>query len=955
MCFRYQLRFWLLLLCLSLVLFTCQTPSVVATTSIQRGDEANNANDYETAETYYLQYLDVAPSLGTMRNLSMESDVRRKLAHVFSTQGKYEEAEKYILSALKTDQSIPDNLLNVIEDFRLLGITRVYQGDYIQASIALDSALLLSEGMESSIKALKRLSIADTYLSGSMLRLSTGELTMSMDQVDQAMELYEKDRPEGEGMMEALLIKSKILEITGREDRALILLERSMQIAEELDYKTFRQKQVKGDIYTKQGDPEGAVEIFQEALGEAKATNIIPQMIWAHIKLADAFQMIGNIRQYNYHLREAQKLREKMEQASAQLPSLDMRMGDIRNAYDLYNQRGAALGANIAGLKLAESMHEEGLMDSAAILVNKVYDYFVAENIIEGQARALVLWSRILLATGARGDAIDKLDQCETLSLTPELSWQAAYTRGIIEYENGNNRKAEQQLKMAIEIIESLRGEISRSEFKWYFLDNKVDVYDAYVSLLTDENRIQESFTINEKARSRTFLDLLAQQSVIQMEDDSLIRREKNLLREISYIQALMNQYEMEKKSYDFLIKKKEKLDQEYLINFRQLVDTQPGYARLKTIDPVGLAEIQSVIDSDLALLEMWSGKDNLYTWVITRDGIDLKKFPISRREVKRQAAFIRNSITFGLEDELFAGLRKLLEDLTLDIQEITKGYGNLVIVPHGPLHFIPFQALYDGEAFLLESKLMSYAPSASVFYYVMSREISERSVSFMGMALGELNIEGFDPLPGTAMELEQLSQLYDQGDIAYAGDIKEESFKEKASEHKTIHIATHGVLNSHNPNKSYVLMAKSENDDGRLSVEEIYNIKLNADLVALSACETGLGDLSTGDELVGLSRAFLYAGTSAVVVSLWQVDDISTSILMTRMHQLLDAGYSSSAALAQAQRDLLNSNFEYGQSRGMRSVRWHQNIRSQLDGGVGEKYVSPYFWAPFILIGNPN
>ena len=160
--------------------------------------------------------------------------------------------------------------------------------------------------------------------------------------------------------------------------------------------------------------------------------------------------------------------------------------------------------------------------------------------------------------------------------------------------------------------------------------------------------------------------------------------------------------------------------------------------------------------------------------------------------------------------------------------------------------------------------------------------------------------------------------------------------------------------MNEYNPSKSYVLMAPSEKDDGQLRVEEIFDLELNADFVTLSACETGSGDLSEGDELIGLSRAFIYAGTSAVIVSLWKVDDISTSMLMTKMHQLIDAGMSLSAALSQAQRDMINSNFNPKGSRGMQSIEWHSNMNDVVNSKES-KFASPYFWAPFVIIGSPN
>lgn len=142
--------------------------------------------------------------------------------------------------------------------------------------------------------------------------------------------------------------------------------------------------------------------------------------------------------------------------------------------------------------------------------------------------------------------------------------------------------------------------------------------------------------------------------------------------------------------------------------------------------------------------------------------------------------------------------------------------------------------------------------------------------------------------------------------------------------------------------------MHPSELEDGRLTVNEIFNIRLNARLVTLSACETGLGELSKGDDLVGLSRAFIYSGTPAVVVSLWKVDDATTSVLMTRFYEHLARGIAPAEALALAQRYMIKSG-TYPDSR-----IENLNGKDRSNGpNENSKLQNPYFWAPFVFIGH--
>jgi CHAT domain-containing protein len=156
-----------------------------------------------------------------------------------------------------------------------------------------------------------------------------------------------------------------------------------------------------------------------------------------------------------------------------------------------------------------------------------------------------------------------------------------------------------------------------------------------------------------------------------------------------------------------------------------------------------------------------------------------------------------------------------------------------------------------------------------------------------------------------------------------------ERRFRELAPEHGVIHLATFGVLNRHNPLFSYVRLNGGADFDGRLEVHEVFGLELSADMVVLSACETGLGagplaDVPAGDDWVGLVRAFLYAGAESVVASLWPVDDEATARLMEVFYAQLRMGRSNAPALGEAQRTLISE----------------------------AKYANPYYWAAFQITG---
>jgi CHAT domain-containing protein len=209
-------------------------------------------------------------------------------------------------------------------------------------------------------------------------------------------------------------------------------------------------------------------------------------------------------------------------------------------------------------------------------------------------------------------------------------------------------------------------------------------------------------------------------------------------------------------------------------------------------------------------------------------------------------------------------------------------------------------------------------------------------------------------------IEAKEIKSLYPQSTIYLEKEATEEKAKTLGPNNDIIHFASHAELNENDPLSSAVLLAKSDKEDGRLEVREIFGMDLKASLVALSACETGLGKLSSGDELVGLTRAFIYAGTPSVVASLWNVEDSSTAQLMASFYKNLKT-MTKVEALRQAQLQLIrgNVNSDLLARRGIGGVGKLGETpaaKSPAQDSVSNQMTistsHPYFWAPFILVG---
>jgi len=250
-----------------------------------------------------------------------------------------------------------------------------------------------------------------------------------------------------------------------------------------------------------------------------------------------------------------------------------------------------------------------------------------------------------------------------------------------------------------------------------------------------------------------------------------------------------------------------------------------------------------------------------------------------------------------------------------------------LLIAPNGILHYVPFGALHDGTQYLIEKYTLFYTPSASMYPFALDNE----------KAVYKPPLIFSDPtgdLPNARAEALQIHLLYTFSlktlPLHEQSDALERWVWEQADQAGILHFATHGVYDPRNPLFSYILLAGDEQEDGHLDVYEIYQRGLNlnnASLVVLSACKTNVGSMSSGDEIVGLSRAFMFAGASTIVSSLWSVDDESTQILMEHFYSQLNHGKTKADALRAAQLQMLSN----------------------------PQYAHPYYWGAFNLTGDPG
>jgi CHAT domain-containing protein len=497
----------------------------------------------------------------------------------------------------------------------------------------------------------------------------------------------------------------------------------------------------------------------------------------------------------------------------------------------------------------------------------------------------------------------------------------------------GDLAQAETAFKAAIQRIEAMRAPLPADEFRTAFLADKLTPYIELVRMcLADGSptRWDEAFEYAEKARSRALVDMLAGAMPASPSPENEF--ERNLFERIQKLREELNWYynQVHRPDEDTAARGGEVIEAHFnAIRTREveiaeisLQLQQYGSNIFSAQDPLDLDHFRQALGDETVLVEYFSLDGSLLAFVVTSASIEVIHLPTSEQEIEATLAqfhFQLGALKFGakhlsqhletLQSRTQFHLHTLYDGLILPILPYL-GDRRLVFVPYRALHYIPFHALYDGSQYLVERYEVSHAPSAAVLHHCLNtpRRPLQRAV-LVGVS-DERN-------PQVKDEVLALSALFSEPVTLIDADATLPALHQHAPHADLLHMACHGQFRPDNP-----LFSALQLGDGWLTVRDAYRLNLDCDLLALSACETGLNAFSPGDELLGMARGFLAAGAPALLVSLWIVDDEATASLMVDFYTSLKEGASPAAALRSAQ------------SRQM------------------QRTSHPYFWAPFTLMG---
>jgi CHAT domain-containing protein/Flp pilus assembly protein TadD len=663
---------------------------------------------------------------------------------------------------------------------------------------------------------------------------------------------------------------------------------------------------------------------------------------------------------------------EKFKDAAAEIDDVIKQLAshnDNRGLRTLTTRQAGILVASGFMLQAAGQPAEQSsdAWTSAARFLESNLNQSRAENDTSGEAEVLQKLGMTYMALGRRKEALKAYEEALRLpsdSLDPRTSVYCWNGLGDVHRADQNWSPAADAYREATSRLELLRSETEEQSLQTSlfgrYLSAWSNPYQSLAECLVEMDEYPAAFAETERAKARTLVDLLDTAKIRLTEQLSLEEKNQERLLETRLVSLVRQQSQLASSGQsdrdlgETLSTKLTEARAELAAFETQIYLAHPELQIQRAeFAPANLAEIQTSLfakNPGLCVLSYVVGKDDVRIFVLSA-GTD--------------AAELHECSTRVPYAELNAAVENLRRDyrrpgalisadplelwLLQPAAEFLKGKTHLVIIPDGPLHTLPFQAIPDSEGkYLIEKFAVSYAPSVTALVKMMAASDRRETLSAQStarsegtiLAVGRPDFQGrLKDLKASSEEVLAIAKLFPQSPPPLIGAAATESaVKQRIGQATYLHFATHGLLNESAPMYSSVALSEppigepDPDNDARLEARELFGLQLEARLAVLSACKTALGQQSGGEGLLGMTWALFVAGVPTTVATQWSVDDQSTQMLMIEFYGRLTAPpvddvLNTAEALRQAQLKLLHS----------------------------DQYSHPFYWAPFVLVGDPR
>ena len=635
-------------------------------------------------------------------------------------------------------------------------------------------------------------------------------------------------------------------------------------------------------------------------------------------------------------------------------------------------------------LEMAKIYRQQADFEKAEHFVEEAFDISTFHNKQWRISKAAAEKARLFDEQGKYKEAKEWIEAAFTPSYPPESSFEMAHllaTRAEIlfhQYQASKQlsqlKKAEKQIDESLELIQLFTEEtFKRRDFieeQLNLTELALEIKLALYNETGDASLLEEGFALSESAKVNTLRLTLRENQGAQKANipAEILQQEKELKGKLTIYRERLHYLSQQSQTAESqrhqwqdsvfltgtaLQELKEKLEREY-----------PAYYRLKYDNQsIRVAEIQKELGADEALLEYFVGDENLFAFLITPSSTHWQALSGPSNWSKDLAEFRQEVMAGGQKSDVqefgqlaYGMYQKVLEPVLAKLPENTQ---QLTIVADGLLNLLPFEILFTTPAeelssfatapYLMQSHTLSYAYSATWLWSDRTKRACkaekelgafaanydayqvQENDTLLAAVFQDVVRSGYLPLPGAEKEVKDIAAIFEAEPFLKSMATKSQ-FEAVAAQYQILHLAMHAFIEENAPQFSKLLFTQNTGGegDGQLSAHELYNYDLQADLVVLSACNTGLGKMKRGEGLMSLSHAFALAGVPATVMSLWKIPDQTTPALMVRFYQNLKDGLPKNEALRKAKLDYLQA--------------------AKLD-----QLAHPYYWAGFMLMGDPK
>ncbi len=758
---------------------------------------------------------------------------------------------------------------------------------------------------------------------------------------------------------------------------------RAMAIQERFPPDTLAMADTLNDVamlVSEQGRYAETEALFRRAVTilEKRSPDSIP-LATALGRLGLVTRVLGDTVAAEEHLQRALAIRNKLAPASlgtasilSNLGGLARERGDLEKAARLLQQSLAILEkAAPTGSGMMSSLNALGIVERLRGNLDKAWELHQRALKLREQhpgryndvTNVLGLLGNVAEARGDLKAALElyqgSLASAERLAPGELEEALALQQLGRLHHRMGRPGPAAQLLARAVDTLESQAVRLGGSrDLQATFRGRHEEVYLDAMDVELAQERAGEAFHLLERSRARSFLTLLAERDLAFGElPEELERSRRDVAARYDQKTRELTQASGEEAKAT-LEHELDSLRQERDEVAKKIRAASPRLAALREPQPLTLEAARKLLDPGTLALSYSVGKDKTVLFALTQDGLQVKTLPLGEERLRRE---IESFLERVRSQQPPANASDLYRELIGPVAEMVERSERVLILPDGLLHRLPFGALIHNGRFLIEEKPLHTALSLTVYGTLRASSPGKGTGNLVAFgdphfpksrpAKSDLGpgLRGFDwsSLPYSRREVERISGIY-PGARLYLGKEATEERAKSIHDARILHFATHGYTDDRTPLDSALVLTIPEElpagrgitrQNGLLQVWEIFeSVRIDADLVVLSACESALGRELSGEGLIGLTRAFQYAGARSVVASLWSVADQVTAELMTRFHRHLAAGLPKDQALRAAQLELIREPLKVTAASG-------REIETDAS--------TPFFWAAFQLFGD--